>query len=81
MPTACVVGAGVSGLQTARALTYRGISCTVLEEGSSVGGAWASSNPALKLQSRFPVPLTCLHMQPGPLRLHMLNACSVKEVV
>jgi cation diffusion facilitator CzcD-associated flavoprotein CzcO len=39
--TVVVVGAGVAGLQTARALLKRGFDVLVLEQSDDVGGLWA----------------------------------------
>ena len=40
----CVVGAGVSGLVTAKALRARGLACDVHEKGSDLGGMWRYEN-------------------------------------
>ena len=39
--TVVVVGAGVAGLQTARAFLKRGFDVLVLEQSDDVGGLWA----------------------------------------
>jgi len=44
MPTACIIGAGVSGIAAARALRDRGVQVQVYEKGSSPGGLWRYQN-------------------------------------
>jgi len=39
-PTVGIVGGGVAGLQTARALLAKGFEVTVFESASTVGGVW-----------------------------------------
>jgi heterodisulfide reductase subunit A-like polyferredoxin len=41
MGTVVVVGAGVSGLQAARALLKKGYRVTVLEQSQDIGGVWS----------------------------------------
>jgi dimethylaniline monooxygenase (N-oxide forming) len=48
--TAIVVGAGVAGLQTARALLKHGFSVTVLEQSGEVGGVWSRNYAHFGLQ-------------------------------
>lgn len=43
-PDVCIVGAGSSGLVTAKALLDRGIACEVFEKGSDLGGMWRYEN-------------------------------------
>lgn len=45
-----VVGAGVAGLQTARALTKRGCSVLLLEQSYEVGGVWSRGYSGFGLQ-------------------------------
>jgi dimethylaniline monooxygenase (N-oxide forming) len=37
----CVIGAGISGLTTAKSFLQKGFDVTVYEKGSSIGGVWA----------------------------------------
>ncbi|RJQ81975.1 NAD(P)/FAD-dependent oxidoreductase [Pseudonocardiaceae bacterium YIM PH 21723] len=41
---ACVIGAGLSGLTTGKALTDRGVDYTCFESGDRIGGNWAFGN-------------------------------------
>lgn len=45
-----IIGGGVAGLNTARALTARGIQCTIFEASSDVGGVWRSNYSGYGLQ-------------------------------
>ena len=36
-----IIGAGVAGLATARALVSEGIACTVFDRADKLGGVWA----------------------------------------
>ncbi len=45
LPTACVIGAGSSGIAAAKALHERGIPVEVIEMSDRVGGNWAIDNP------------------------------------
>jgi dimethylaniline monooxygenase (N-oxide forming) len=38
-----IIGAGVAGLQTARALTQAGKECVIFEKGDNVGGVWRAN--------------------------------------
>ena len=46
-----VVGAGPAGLAVAAELHRRGLACTVLERGESVGGAWQGRYDSLRLHT------------------------------
>jgi phytoene dehydrogenase-like protein len=48
-----VIGAGVAGLQTARALTKAGLSVLVLEQGHHLGGVWARGYSGFGLQGEY----------------------------
>jgi dimethylaniline monooxygenase (N-oxide forming) len=45
LPSACVIGAGSSGIAAAKALHERGIPFDVIEMSDRVGGNWAIDNP------------------------------------
>ena len=45
LPKCCVIGAGVSGLVTVKALRDKGIPVDVFEGSDRVGGVWAFDNP------------------------------------
>jgi cation diffusion facilitator CzcD-associated flavoprotein CzcO len=49
----CVIGAGVSGLATAKAFSTRGHRVTVVERSGDLGGVWepARSYPEVQTQS------------------------------
>ena len=49
-----VVGGGVAGLQTARALIRLGVAVVVLEEAPTVGGCWRESYQGSRLQGGGP---------------------------
>jgi cation diffusion facilitator CzcD-associated flavoprotein CzcO len=44
-PTCCIIGAGVCGLTTAKALNDRGIPFDCYEMSDRIGGVWAFNNP------------------------------------
>jgi dimethylaniline monooxygenase (N-oxide forming) len=58
-----VIGAGVAGLQTLRALKARGIQATALEASSNVGGVWRSNYDNFGLQ----VPKQLYEFQDFPM--------------
>jgi len=72
----CVIGAGVSGLATARAFKVRGHLVTIVERSADLGGVWepARSYPDVQTQSpkelyRFidkPMPASYPEWQKGP---------------
>ena len=41
--TVCVIGAGLSGLVTAKVLKHDGFDVTVFEKAPTIGGVWAPS--------------------------------------
>ncbi|HLL87508.1 MAG TPA: NAD(P)-binding protein, partial [Thermoleophilaceae bacterium] len=45
LPTACVIGAGSSGITAAKALLDHGVPFDALEMSDRVGGNWAIDNP------------------------------------
>ena len=62
-----VVGSGVAGLQTARALTRLGVAVVVVEEAPTVGGCWCESyHKDNKLQGDSTVLLQCPQCSPPP---------------
>jgi cation diffusion facilitator CzcD-associated flavoprotein CzcO len=44
VPTIAIIGAGIAGLTSAKALQDYGIPCTVFEVGDQIGGNWAFKN-------------------------------------
>jgi len=70
-----IVGAGVAGLATARMIITRGLSCTVFERSSVLGGVWSEgySNFGLQVQSElyefpdWPLPEGTPDFTPGPI--------------
>lgn len=48
--TIAIVGAGVAGIATARALAAAGFQCTIFEKNSELGGVWNSEDPNLGIQ-------------------------------
>ena len=45
LPTTCVIGAGISGLTTGKALSDRGLPYTCFEASDDIGGNWYFGNP------------------------------------
>src|SRR5271170_6760453 len=45
LPTCCIIGAGICGLTTAKALQDRGLPFDWYELGDRIGGVWAFNNP------------------------------------
>lgn len=45
LPSACIIGAGSSGITAAKALQERGVPFDLLEMSDRVGGNWAIDNP------------------------------------
>jgi phytoene dehydrogenase-like protein len=54
-----VIGAGVAGLQTARALSKAGMSVLVLEQSRDLGGVWARGYSGFGLQGELVVSRDC----------------------
>jgi len=55
----CIVGAGLAGLACARALTFRGVACTVLEASDGIGGrVRTDAHDGFLLDRGFQVALT-----------------------
>src|SRR4029079_9578221 len=44
LPTACIIGAGISGLSMAKALKDKGVSFDCFEMSDKVGGNWVFKN-------------------------------------
>src|SRR5207237_97776 len=71
---AAIVGAGASGLATARALLAQGIDVTVFERRPSVGGVWADGYVDFGVQTQkelyefpdWPLPKDATNFTPGP---------------
>src|SRR5205809_7602124 len=45
LPSACVIGAGSSGIAAVKTLAHRGFDVTALEKSDRVGGNWVWGNP------------------------------------
>ena len=68
-----VVGAGVSGLSTAKALKGQGIECTIFEKQQKLGGVWAIGYTGFGVQMRkgyyefpdWPLPSSTENFTPG----------------
>ena len=73
--TVGIVGAGVSGLATARSLISQGLECTVFERGSVLGGVWSDGylNFGVQVQKElyefpdWPLPEGTPNFTPGPI--------------
>ena len=73
--TACIIGAGVAGLVTAKALREIGVDCMVLERHSAVGGVWTDGylDYGVQVQKElyefpeFPLPQDSPQFTPGPI--------------
>ncbi len=73
--TAAIIGAGVAGLATARALIAQGIGCTVYELSDKLGGVWSAgySNFGVQVQRElyefpdWPLPADTVDFTPGPI--------------
>jgi dimethylaniline monooxygenase (N-oxide forming) len=69
-----IIGAGASGLATARALRAQGLDCTLFERGSALGGVWADGylNFGVQVQRElyefpdWPLPEGAANFTPGP---------------
>ena len=70
-----IVGAGVSGLATARTLISQGLDCTVFDRNDVLGGVWSDGYPnfGLQVQSElyefpdWPLPEGTPDFTPGPI--------------
>lgn len=70
-----IIGAGVSGLATARALTARGVQYTIYDRSKSLGGVWADGYAGFGVQverslyefPEFPLPEAAPSFTPGPV--------------
>jgi len=73
--TVAIIGAGVAGLATAKALLAQGFSCTVYERSESLGGVWADGYVGFGVQVQkelyefpdFPLPPDAPNFTPGPV--------------
>jgi dimethylaniline monooxygenase (N-oxide forming) len=73
--TAGIVGAGVSGLVTAKTLMAEGLECTVFERSGALGGVWADGyvNFGVQVQKElyeypdWPLPQGTPDFTPGPV--------------
>lgn len=72
--TAAIIGAGVSGLATAKCLKEKGIECAVFDRNAELGGVWAEGYDGFGVQIQkdlyefpdFPLPADVPHFTPGP---------------
>ncbi|MFQ6030659.1 MAG: flavin-containing monooxygenase [Dehalococcoidia bacterium] len=70
-----IIGAGVSGLATAKQLISQGIECTVFERGKTLGGVWADgyANFGVQVQKElyefpeYPLPKEVANFTAGPV--------------
>jgi dimethylaniline monooxygenase (N-oxide forming) len=70
-----IIGAGVAGLSTAKMLLAEGLTCTVFERGSDLGGVWAAgySNFSVQVQRElyefpdWPLPGSGPEFTPGEM--------------
>ena len=70
-PTLAIIGAGLSGLQCARAMLSVGFEVTILDRQASVGGVWLKVGVSV-LSLKVRQPLTCSvspHAPPGLRRV------------
>lgn len=82
--TAGVIGAGLSGLATARMLLANGIDCTVFERGEELGGVWADGYTGFGVQVQkdlyefpdWPLPPEAPDFTPGRVFRDYLAAYS-----
>ena len=73
--TACIIGAGVAGLAAARSLGEAGVTCTVLERNSQLGGVWTDGylNYGVQVPKElyefpdYPLPPDTPQFTPGPV--------------
>ncbi len=76
-----IIGAGVAGLATLRALSAEGFDCTLFERADKVGGVWADgySNFGVQVQKElyefpdWPLPPEAPNFTPGPIFQHYLE--------
>src|SRR5262249_17285327 len=69
-----IIGAGASGLATARVLLAQGLDCTLFERRAALGGVWADGylNFGVQVQRElyefpdWPVPPDAANFTPGP---------------
>jgi cation diffusion facilitator CzcD-associated flavoprotein CzcO len=63
MPTSVVVGSGIAGLQTVRALLKRGLNVLALEQQTDIGGVWTREYPGFGVQGE---PLLACWLEAAP---------------
>ncbi len=69
-----IIGAGVSGLATAKCLQQKGVNCAIYDRNSILGGVWADGYHGFGIQIQkdlyefpdFPLPEHVPHFTPGP---------------
>ena len=80
--TVGIIGAGVSGISTAKMLLSEGFDCTVFERSGELGGVWADgySNFGVQVQRElyefpdWPLPADTPQFTPGPIFQNYLAA-------
>ena len=73
--TACIIGAGVAGLASARILKEIGIDCSVFERNNKLGGVWTDGYLDYGVQvpkelyefPDYPLPAGTPSFTPGPV--------------
>ena len=78
-----IIGAGASGLATARVLLAQGLDCTLFERRPTLGGVWADGYLKFGVQVQrelyefpdWPLPVDAANFTPGPISGVPLRLC------